>query len=1268
MIISEKESDSTVKKWIAGMLIGLFMFALNIFPIQATYVSASNQATFYVSPSGSDSNPGTLSAPFQTIQKARDAVRMINRNMTGDIMVYLRGGTYQLDDTIQLNELDSGTNGYRVIYRAYQTEVPVLTGGVPVTGWTLDSGGIYKATVSSVSNFRQLYVNGERAQRAQTSTLNTALGYHYDASSKIDGFIVNGSVVDIYDNASDVEINWKREWVNTRLPVAQIMDGAAGEKIILMQQPYFDWAMTMNASFTTIAITDPFYIENAKELLDEAGEWYFNQTTSTLYYWPKPGEDMNALEAYIPNDDVTTLLSIKGASMTSQANHITIQGLTFAHTTELRASTQGVAPLQASFWINEVDQTVFTTNGVMPSAAIDIEHANQIIIESNRLKHLGAAGIKMDNDVQDSQIINNTITDVSADAIIIGTWHHRHIDSSLQEALCSNILVRNNLISNVANEYWSSPAITVFFGKQIDIQHNDISNIPYTGISMGWDGWGGVMWDEFSLGSNRIAWNKISDYMKKMRDGGGIYTLNTQPDTVIEGNYITNMNNSYGGIYPDEGSGYLKIINNVVENMGSANWLYIWQSSINHIKVDHNYTNSTNMINNGTMISISNTNYYSGVRPASAQAIVSNAGITSNTYTPLPAPPQSTIGDLAFEKPCYAFYLDDSYATVHPGSDGCRAVDGYDSTYAQAFGQWKWREVVNLGSVKNINKVIVTFPQIPSADLTLYATEYKIKVSIDGTNYAMAASVTSGTGGAITTMFNPVSARYVMVEAVKPDNSGQAGTQMAISSLEVFGTEDELSQKVNDTAPSIIYNGNWNYSDSRGFGNYKDDVHYTADNGDYFEITFVGSGIELISEKYMDRGDIDIYIDDIYKETVSSYISSGSQVDQTIFSERNLVNGKHTLRGVKRTGTVMVVDAVKIYNPEFNVPVNNDRSEIHYSGSWVHSTGRGYGNYLDDVHHTNTLNDYFEFTFTGSGIDLISEKYLDRGDIDIYLDGVYIETISCYSPVSMVQQTIFSSGELANGLHTIKGVMKSGSAMVVDAFKVYDSGFNPPAASNLKLWLRADAGVIKDSNGFIGTWQDLSGNGNHAIQSHISNKPAWIDHEVNGRPVIRFDGVNDFMSIPSLTGNMDDFTIIFMLRPAELANYNQKMYASGAWGEFVMHTDENGGLYVGTDIATRMEPSNSTYKRGNYAIDVFQRWAYSYSSVEGRGFIYRDDYHSASPVLQTNPNNWSGFMLGENGTGTIHGDITEIFIYDKVLTDAERIHIITYLNTRYVNN
>lgn len=127
----------------------------------------ATETNLYVSTTGNDTNPGTLSQPFLTIGKARDYIRTINSNMTGNINVYIRGGTYILPSTLSFATQDSGTNGYSIKYMNYPDESPVISGGQQVSGWTLDSNGIYKTYVGTTLQARQLYVNGIRAQRAK---------------------------------------------------------------------------------------------------------------------------------------------------------------------------------------------------------------------------------------------------------------------------------------------------------------------------------------------------------------------------------------------------------------------------------------------------------------------------------------------------------------------------------------------------------------------------------------------------------------------------------------------------------------------------------------------------------------------------------------------------------------------------------------------------------------------------------------------------------------------------------------------------------------------------------------------------------------------------------------------------------------------------------------------------------------------------------------------------------------------------------------------
>lgn len=89
----------------------------------------ASPSIFYVSPSGSDANPGTEAAPFQTLQQARGAVRALPDSafQNQDAYILLRGGTYRLQQPLQLNWTDSGRKGNNVIYRAYPGETPVIS-------------------------------------------------------------------------------------------------------------------------------------------------------------------------------------------------------------------------------------------------------------------------------------------------------------------------------------------------------------------------------------------------------------------------------------------------------------------------------------------------------------------------------------------------------------------------------------------------------------------------------------------------------------------------------------------------------------------------------------------------------------------------------------------------------------------------------------------------------------------------------------------------------------------------------------------------------------------------------------------------------------------------------------------------------------------------------------------------------------------------------------------------------------------------------------
>ena len=388
----------------------------------------SIQAIYYVSPRGNDRNAGTETSPFKTIEKARDAVRRINKNMTGDIVVAVGGGEYPIDSTIVFNETDSGKNGHYVTYRAKAGETPLLTGGVKVTGWTPVSGtSLYQASVTSVDNFRQIYVNGSRPQRAVSSSTYTGTALHYDGSRLADGLILNLSPVPSYKNPGDMELVQVSNWSFHRVPVNSFAAAGTGKTAIIMENPYFTWSLT-STGHNRFSSRKPFYIENAYELLDTPGEWYLNRSTDTLYYWPLSGEDMATAEVYIPKTE--TLVQIRGASLTEKVENIRFDGLTFAHTTELRPSTEGAFSQQASKWSGgDGAWAMKESTDYRPKAAVYLEATDGIRFENNVFEHLGGAGLDALNGVSHTLIERNVYRDISDSAIAVGDWCHNYLNT-----------------------------------------------------------------------------------------------------------------------------------------------------------------------------------------------------------------------------------------------------------------------------------------------------------------------------------------------------------------------------------------------------------------------------------------------------------------------------------------------------------------------------------------------------------------------------------------------------------------------------------------------------------------------------------------------------------------------------------------------------------------------------------------------------------------------------------------------------------------------
>ena len=560
----------------------------NVFPADA----ATIQAVYYVAPSGSDSNPGTIDAPFQTITKARDVVRTINKNMTGDIYVYLRGGDYRINSTITFGVEDSGTNGFRIFYQAYEGETPVINGSTKVTGWTKYNDNIYKATLNRKTKLRYLFVNDKRAQMTK-KTVKGQGGYGtysitkgqaswaWTSGSNSDGVKYNASdVPEIKSNKDDLEIVNGTTW-NENIVCTRDVITSGSSRVLLLQQPYGSIAQLpgWGAAFTT---TSTHTIYNAFEFLNSPGQFYFDKTTKTLYYYPRSGENMETADVEAPF--VEKLIDISGKSNASRVKNITFEGITFANTDwnlikvgdSYGRTTCQSADAFIAYYNGNWHDTKYTLLDTYP-AIISIVSADSINFTRNVIKHSGSDGITMVNDVINSNLIGNYIYDITASGITVGHPQHVYLGDGGErqkyapgiEGICTNNVINNNMLwdCSTAPGFGGCAGITAFFVTKLKITQNTVHTTGYNGITLGW-GWCNFK-DSTTCKDNVINNNRIYNALNRLHDSGAIYTIGQMPYTTINENYVKGIpNNSTGptyGLHNDEGSAYITENDNVLD-------------------------------------------------------------------------------------------------------------------------------------------------------------------------------------------------------------------------------------------------------------------------------------------------------------------------------------------------------------------------------------------------------------------------------------------------------------------------------------------------------------------------------------------------------------------------------------------------------------------------------------------------------------------------------------------------------------------------------
>ncbi|MDX9882120.1 MAG: hypothetical protein RBS73_08625 [Prolixibacteraceae bacterium] len=539
------------------------------------------QAEFYVAVDGNDNHDGSKRRPFRTIAKARDEIRKINKNMTGDIMVYIEAGDYYLDSTICFRNIDSGTNGYKVIYKNLNEKGSArILGASPVTQWEKHDGRIYKTKIDGESDINFIYEDNHRSEVARFPNREEGMHVYLRAAEEDSALMTNhlffkeGTIPKVKDPSALCMyfFGGGLDW-NQKIEPIESIDYHTNSIKVMHEQP-------VRYSFSEG--TRYFVMGHAMELLDAPGELFYDKGNGLLYYIPVNEKNLLNNGVFVPKVDV--VLDFIGENLSDgnpgHVQNIVIEGLTVGMTDYSLGHTK--------------DDDYSHQSG-----AISLTNVRNIELIDCRIVNSANNAINFNGYSQNNRVIGNYIQEAGA----CGIYFHGGYTPTVNPINRNNI-IQNNFITNIGY-LAGGGGILIAGSAHNSIENNLVCNCLRWGIALIGPG---LSLNIMQLGeidgikvnkdnpeeniqflptrNNIIAHNETVNCNTDSQDSGPIVTWGACHTTVDHNLvYGTRGFGNQEGVYIDGGSHFTKVTNNIVYDISSSpNGKWKANSSSFHIK------------------------------------------------------------------------------------------------------------------------------------------------------------------------------------------------------------------------------------------------------------------------------------------------------------------------------------------------------------------------------------------------------------------------------------------------------------------------------------------------------------------------------------------------------------------------------------------------------------------------------------------------------------------------------------------------------------